>query len=245
MREGRARRLETAASLAAVLVLLGCSSFGMSRRPSTWFRSAAARASDPWKLPSTAYPTQRLYRVRYEGPEGRLGFKLTLYLEGEERFRMRAADGLGRRIWELDVDENDKALWLDHRNKMYCTLAAASDVAVVPLARLPLASLPKLLLGHLPSTPASDLRLTKASVYYRDGLGQLWNGGLSDGRLEWWTLVDQGEATTWWRREGEESVFVDLRGEQQVRWREIVREPLATGPAPLTIPEKYEDADCS
>lgn len=224
------------------LLLGGCVSLGAGRPPGGWFRGEAA--GRPWKMPPTAYPTQRLFRVKYEGPEGRLGFKLTLYLVGEERFRMRAADGLGRRIWELDVGDDDEAVWLDHRNEKYCMLAAASDVAVVPLARLPLVALPKLLLGQLPAAPASDLQLTKASVYYRDGLGQLWNGGLTNGHLDWWTLVDHGEATTWWRRDGEESVFVDLRGEQQLRWREIVREPLAEAPAPLAIPEGYEDAEC-
>jgi hypothetical protein len=182
--------------------------------------------------------------VKYEGPEGRLGFKLTLYLAGEERFRMRAADVLGRRIWELDVGEDDKALWLDHRNEKYCAVAAASEVAVVPLARLPLVSLPKLLLGQLPAAPASELQVTRVSVYYRDRLGQLWNGGLSDGRLEWWTLMDDGEAVSWWRRDGDESVFVDLRGEQQLRWREVVCEPLAAPLGPLEIPERYEDAEC-
>ena len=201
-------------------------------------------AGDPWTLPEAAYPTQRLFRVRYDGPQGRLGFKLTLYLEGEVRFLMRAADNVGRRIWELGVDENDEALWLDHRNKRYCVAAGASRVAVVPLARLPLASLPRLLLGHLPAPPVSDLQVTQESVYYRDVLGRLWNGGITDGKLDWWTQVDGGRAVSWWRREGEESIFVDLRGERQLRWREVVREPLAASPGPLEIPKKYTVADC-
>lgn len=221
--------------LLALTVTWGCATGGGAVP-----RWSGRQADEPWRLPPDAYPTQRLYRVKYEGPEGRAAFKLTLYLEGERQFRMQAADGLGRRIWELDVDRNDQALWLDHRGKRYCAAPGASQLAIVPLARLPLVALPKLLLGQLPATPASDLERGDGTVYFRDLRGRLWNGGLSDGRLEWWTQVEAGEAVTWWRREGDESVFVDLRGEQQVRWREVVREPLAEPVGPLEVPEKYE-----
>lgn len=199
---------------------------------------------DPWRLPPTAYPTQRLFRVEYDGPEGNLGFKLTLYLQAESQFRMRAADGLGRRVWELAVDENDEALWLDHRNEKYCVAPGASRLAIVPLARLPLVSLPRLLLGHLPAVPASGLRRSAEGVRFRDRRGQLWSGGLAGGRLEWWRLEEAGEPVTTWRREGDESVFVDRRGEQRLRWREVVRETLSEPPPPLAVPEKYERADC-
>ncbi len=206
---------------------------------------SAEKADKPWEIPPTAYPTQRLYRVKYDGPDGRVGFKLTLYLEAETDFRMRAADSLGRKVWDLAVGGDDEALWLDHRNKQYCVAPGASHLAIVPLARMPLVSLPKLLLGQLPAAPASELQQDEVSVHYRDLRGQLWNGGLADGRLQWWKLVEAGEAVTWWRRDGDESVFVDVRGDQQLRWREMVREPLVALPAPLAIPEKYKKAACS
>jgi hypothetical protein len=205
------------------------------------------RPAEPWRLPPDAYPTQRLYRVKYDGPDGHAAFKLTLYLEDEHRFRMQAADGLGRRLWELDVDALGDALWLDHRNRRYCAAPGASDLSLVPLARLPLVSLPKLLLGQLPTSPAADLRRGEDTVYYRDARGRLWNGGLTDGRLAWWTQVEAGEAVTSWRREGEDNVFVDRRGEQELRWREVVREPLAAPPRPLEVPAKYvrfDEASC-
>ena len=174
--------------LLVVLWCAGCASGGAGVLP--W--RSPERAEKPWEIPPDAYPTQRLYRVKYDGPDGRVGFKLTLYLEGETDFRMRAADSLGRKVWDLAVDENDEALWLDHRNKQYCVAPGASQLAIVPLARLPLVSLPKLLLGHLPATPASELRRDEASVHYRDLRGQVWDGGLTDGRLEWWKLVEAG-----------------------------------------------------
>lgn len=215
--------------------LSGCVSGGSV--PAEW---SGRPATEPWRLPADAYPTQRLYRVKYDGPEGRAAFKLTLYLEDEHRFRMQAADGLGRRLWELDVDAADDALWLDHRNKRYCAAPGASQLALVPLARLPLVSLPRLLLGQLPETPATDLRRGDDAVTYRDARGRLWNGGLTDGRLAWWAQGEAGEAVTRWRREGDENVFVDRRGQQELRWREVVREPLAEPPRRLEIPEKYE-----
>lgn len=235
----RAALSRLALSVVSLTLAAGCAASG---GVSPWIDVG----NDPWRLPATAYPTQRLFRVKYDGPQGHLGFKLTVYLQGETRFRMRAADGLGRRIWELAVDENDEALWLDHRNEQYCVAASASRLAIVPLARLPLVSLPKLLLGLLPAAPASGLERDAASVRYRDRRGQLWQGGLAGGRLEWWNLAAAGddEPAAWWRREGDESVFVDRRGEQQLRWREVVRETLVQPPAPLAIPEKYDQADC-
>ncbi|MCP4656872.1 MAG: hypothetical protein GY856_15790 [bacterium] len=232
-------RLRLTPLLVSVALVAGCSSFGrLSTLP------GSSSSEDPWEISAESYPTQRLYRVKYDGPEGRLGFKLTLYLEGEARFRMQAADSLGRKIWDLSVDESDRALWLDHRRKRYCQARGASRLALVPLAHLPLAALPKLLLGRMPATPAADLRRTKDVVSYLDARGQLWNGALADGRLQWWTLVEAGEAVTWWRRDGDAGIFGDLRGKVTLRWREVIREPLARMPARLEIPPRYGEGAC-
>lgn len=222
-----------------VMLLGGCASGG-----GTYVAPWLDRGDDPWRIPDTSYPTQRLYRVKYDGPQGKLGFKLTLYLEGEEEFRMQGADALGRKAWDLEVDADDRALWIDHRNREYCEASAASRLAIVPLARLPLVALPKLLLGRLPSRPAADLRRTATAVYYRDARGHLWNGGFVDDHLAWWTLVDGTETVSTWRLEEKESVFVDLEGEQRLRWREVVREPLKSVPLPLEVPSGYEVGGC-
>ena len=232
-------RLRLQPLVVSLALLAGCASSGSLSILPGW-----TSREDPWEIPGDSYPTQRLYRIKYDGPEGRLGFKLTLYLEGEALFRMQAADSLGRKIWDLSVDENDQALWLDHRHQRYCQSRGASRLGIVPLAYLPLVALPKLLLGRLPAVPAAELRRTRELLSYRDARGQLWNGGLVDGRLEWWTLVEAGEAVTWWRRNGDGGIFADVRGKVNLRWREVIREPLLRPPARLEIPPQYGEGAC-
>lgn len=224
----------------AVLALAACASGG-SRLASFFY---VDKGDEPWEIPADSYATQSLYRVRYDGPEGRLSFKLTLYLVDKNRFRMRAADGLGRKLWDLAVDADDQALWLDHRNKEYCEARGASRLAIVPLARLPLVALPRLLLGRMPAPPASELKRSAVGVAFRDARGQLWNGGLEDGRLLWWTLVENGQAVTWWRQEDGEGIFTDLVGHQKLIWREVVHEALRNSPGPLRVPEPYREGAC-
>ena len=238
-------RLLVAAALVLATATLLLASGGCATGSLPSFLSLRDRGDEPWEIPETAYPTQRLYRVRYDGPDGRIGFKLTLYLENAQVFRMRAADSLGRKVWDLAVDETDRALWLDHRNKLYCEARGAGHLALVPLANLPLASLPKLLLGRLPSEPASGLLRSPTAFQYLDARGQQWSGAfLEDGSLSFWTLYEESEAVSWWRRENGESVFVDLRGSLQLHWRELVREPLASKPKAVQVPERYREAAC-
>lgn len=232
-------RLRLTPLVVSLALLAGCSLSGRLA-----ILPGRTSSVDPWKIPEESYPTQRLYRIKYDGPEGRLGFKLTLYLESQAHFRMQAADSLGRKIWDLSVDETDRALWLDHREKRFCQARGASRLGIVPLAHLPLVALPKLLLGRMPAVPAADLRRTKEVVSYRDARGQLWNGGLVDGRLEWWTLVEAGEAVTWWRGDGDTGFFADGPGKVNLHWREVIREPLARPPAPLEIPPHYGEGAC-
>ena len=215
----------------------GCATTGGS-----FFGSSAA--AEPWRLPPDAYPSQRLYRVSYNGPEGDVGFKLTLYLEAEEKYRMSASD-LGRKLWSLSVDGQGEAVWLDHRRKQYCRASAASELRFLPLADLPLASLPKLLLGRLPAVPAADLAQGERAVSFLDARGFRWNGQLEDGQLAWWTLLDSGEAIVWWRREERGGVFTDRPGKREVRWREVVAEQLEEPLGELEVPARFEPGECA
>ena len=199
---------------------------------------------EPWELPAEAYPTQRLFRVKYEGPEGKASFKLTLYLQAAERYRMAAADGLGRKLWTLDLDQGGQALWLDHRQEAWCS-TVGDRLDFVPLARLPLVALPRLLLGRVPAVPAGLVqRSGEGHFTYSDRSGQSWNGSTRDGQLEWWSLGEGDGAVAWWRREEEGGSFVHREKAQQVRWEETVREPLASALEELQIPRGYAERDC-
>ena len=224
-----------------VVSLVSCTTGTSLLRPSP----APEKAG--WQLPSDAFPTQRLYRVHYDGPEGKLGFRLTLYLMAESHYRMEASDTLGRRVWSLAVDPDDRAVWLDHRNETYCRTFGRKGQSFVPIAHLPLAALPRLILGRLPAPPANErqAQLGGGKLAYVDAAGQTWNGQLgTDGRLAWWSLVEDGEAVAWWRFVEGESIFSDRRGGQQVRWREQVRESLARPAEPLAVPDGYRQGVC-
>ncbi len=207
---------------------------------------------EPWQMPEGAYPSQRLYRVKYRGPEGEAGFKLTLYLEAEAKYRMLAAD-LGRKLWSLYVDASPReesggaageAVWLDYRRKEYCRVGAAGALRFVPLADLPLVSLPRLLLGLMPADPAASLNRAETRVSFLDSRGYRWDGVLSGQQLEWWSLLEAGETIAWWRREDGGGVFSDSRGQQEVRWREVVSEPLESPLAAPEIPARFGEGAC-
>ncbi len=230
--------------------VLGCATVsGWTRSQaerSTLSPAALAEAGQPWTLPADALATQRLYRVKYDGPEGKLNFKLTLYLEAADRYRLLAADPLGRKLWELSLEPGDQAVLIDHRGKRYCQHNSANLLTVVPLARLPLLALPQLLLGRLPAKPAAELQLSETTASYRDAQGQLWQAGLERGRLQWWSLVEAGQAIAWWRpaEDGAGGIFSDRRGQQQVRWREVIQEQLMAPLERPEVPPKYELGDC-
>lgn len=200
---------------------------------------------DPWTWPADAFPTQRLYRAKYDGPEGRLGFKLTLYLESAERYRLQAVDLVGRKVWELDLDGEGGALLIDHRNQRFCRMDRAGELTMAPLGRFPLVAIPRLLLGLLPADPAREVQIEGETLSYRDDSGQLWQASWQDGQLAWWTLGEAGDPLAYWRREdGIGGIFSDRRGQQQLRWNETVREGLPQSLDRPQIPASYEFGSC-
>lgn len=204
--------------------------------------------AEPWQLAAEDFPSQRLYRVHYEGPEGKLSFKLVLQLLGRSHFRMQAADGLGRKLWVLRLEPDGRALWINHREGSYCRTDGDAGLAWIPLTRLPLEGLPRLLLGRLPATPAGDLRQLEDRLSYLDRQGQTWVGTLRGGLVDRWTLLGAGEPAAWWQRDDDSkpgAIFSDRRGQQQVRWRQVVHEHLAQAPEADPVPEDYRlQNDC-
>lgn len=232
-----ARQIAGAALLAFGLLALGCLPPG---RPAMLPKEGA-----PWEIAPTAQMSQHLYRISYQGPEGKLSFKLTLYFGDATRFRMDGADTVGRRLFSLELQTGGAALWLDHRNEEYCRLAAADLPRALPLARLPLEALPRLLFGRMPATPAGQLSLEADKVSYLDAAGRSWNGVLdAEGRLASWTVKEGEESVAWWTRQGGEGIYSDRKAGLQVRIVEQVAEKLATLPAPIVIPEKYRENVC-
>ncbi len=249
-------------SLMVTSLLSGCASspsVGTSVTPTDAGRSSVLtrwRGKDqptPWLLPADAYPSQRLYRMRYQGPENKVSFRLTLYLVAEGHYRMEAADTLGRKAWSLGVTPGERNIFLDHRNKQYCASRGDGGQSFVPLAHLPLSALPQLVLGYIPATPSGEVVYGEGKMVFTDTDGHRWNAqeppsgevelSASEG-LAWWSLEIEGEAVAWWRRIDNESIFSDRRGGQQVRWQEQVREPYDGELQLLDIPSNYREGVC-
>jgi hypothetical protein len=215
---------------------------------------APAPATAPWEIPPELLASQRLYRVRYQGPEGEGGLRLTLWLATPERYRARAVDLLGRPLWSLAVD-GDGGLWVDHRAEVFCRLrgrADLSDLAGLSLAPFPLAALPPLLLGRLPAPPAPGTEPAPGggTIEYRDAEGRRWTAALAGGAAPTsWALWGEsgggGALLTWLAAADGEAVLSDRAAGMQLRWRQVVAEALAGPPGAGEPPAGYREATCT
>lgn len=195
-------------------------------------------------MPAAELASQRLYRVRYQGPEGDGSLRLTLRLAAPDRFELSAADPLGRARWSLRLD-GDRARVVDHERREYCRTGSSLRVPEVALAELPVESLPRVLLGRLPVPPPAA-RASAAEIDFRDQRGRRWTARLDEGAPASWTLWEAGEPLLWWQPQPRGGVLSHRRG-AQFRWRETVAEPLAAGPSALgpgAPPEGYREVEC-
>jgi hypothetical protein len=203
----------------------------------------AADGAAPWQIPPAAFGSQRLYRVSYSGPRGEGSFRLTLRLAAAERYQVMAVDPIGRALWSLDV-EADRGLWLDHRNRGYCSFNGSFDVADVPLAPFPLLALPALLLGRLPAEPAAAPQVKGRELTYRDGQERRWTARLAGDQVESWTLWEESRPVVLWVHREDWSILSDRAQGAQVRWKEVLAEKLPRSLTALAIPQGFEEEDC-
>lgn len=222
--------------LLAVVVAAGCSQTPAPRLP------VAGLA--PWEVPEAAFGTQRLYRARYDGPDGEGSFNLTLRLASRERYQAAAVHSLGKKLWSLDV-AGDRALWLDHRAEAYCLLAETLDLGGGRLLPLPVEAFPALLLGRLPEPPAAPVRQAGSELTVPGADGRTWIARVDGGQVRRWLLEEAGRPTVWWRLEDGEALLSDRERGVQLAWREVVAEPLAAEPERLEPPLSYRLADCT
>ena len=235
----------------AALLLL--SLLGVALGACTGHRPAAtppgAAAAPPWELPPGAYPSQRLFRLHYDGSEGEGALRLVLRLAEPGRYRLTVADRLGRPLYTLDHAPGAAAgagILVDHRERRFCPLTPDLRLEELPLGPAAIGSLPAVLLGRLPAPPRPGERANAAAaeLSYVDAEGRRWSAQLEAGAPRSWTLWLEGEPAVWWRRSGADSMLSDRRRGVQMSWREVGREPLAQAlPAPAP-PEGYAPGVC-
>lgn len=208
--------------------------------------SSGASDLAAWEIPGVELETQRLFRVEAESPEGVARLRLVLRLVDPGAFELVAAETFGRPVWTLFVGDG-RALWLDHRGRRFCELAAEGEaVAPPPFRAAPFSALPAILLGRLPTAPSGPVAVAAPGLEYRDGGGRRIAAVLERGEVRSWTLTDAGgEAPRlWWRRDGVASV---LRGRQPpvvLRWEQAVVEPLLARPRRPAVPSGFEAGGC-
>jgi hypothetical protein len=239
-------------AVALPAALAGCATARPPVAPLSGLTASGPAAA--WRVPAEALGSQRLYRVHYDGPDGEGSLRVTLRLTAADRYRAQAADALGRSVWSLEVTGQD-AVWIDHRQRRACRLRGEVSLAGLPLAPFPLPALPPLLLGRLPAAPAPDRPPQEGPVAtggdgtaltFHDRRGRRWTAELVDGAPVRWALWDEdaGRPRVTWLRQGGEAVLTDLEAGVQIRWREVVVEPLAEAPPPLAVPPGYTSDAC-
>ena len=226
-----------AALLTFSILLAGCAS-APGPRPVPGHGAAA------WEIPAPVLHTQRLYRVHYSGPEGEGSFKVTLRLTAPERYQIQAVDPVGRSLWSLDV-AHSRGLFLNHRNRSSCVYEGSFDLSGVALGPFPLLTLPSLLVGRVPSLPSEPPQQHGSQVSFHDAAGRVWTAVLgSDGVVQSWTLAEGGAPSIWWVRSEDWAILSDRERNVQVRWREVLHEPLDGEPVPLETPSGYRTGPC-
>jgi hypothetical protein len=153
-------------------------------------------------------------------------------------------DPVGRSLWSLDVSHS-RGLFLNHRNRTSCLFEGSFDLSGVALGPFPLLTLPSLLVGRVPSTPSEPPQQQGGQISFHDAAGRVWTavaGG--DGVIQSWTLAEGGAPSIWWVRSDDWAILSDRERNVQLRWREVLREPLSGEPAALESPSGYRSGPC-
>jgi hypothetical protein len=200
--------------------------------------TAAAGSAAPWELPAGAVPSQRLFQGAYQGPEGSGSFRATLRLAASDRFRLDASDRFGRLLWTVAVD-GPRSWWIDHRAGIWCPDLSRLVLPGLGAALVPASALPTILLGAVPARPAGESG-GSADLELRDDAGRRWTAVVEGGRLSAWTLWEGDQPLWWWRRQGEGGILSQRRG-RQLRWQQVIVEPLQETLGPPTIPDGYPE----
>ena len=239
--------------------LSGCASTGPGREP-VLRTGRPAQAAAPWEIPEAEWRTQRIVRMRYEGPEGSGTLRLVLRFEGPDSFHVSASDRLGRRWWDLNVREG-RALVLWVRERTFCRYAGDLEIPALSLGPVPARAVAALLMGRLPAPPA-DARVWKETAVpgapdrgveldFEDRRGRRWTTEApTAGPNRWtptrWTLWSGDRARASWRADVDGMArLVESDTGLELRWTQPrpATELAAPLPAPA-VPPGYRPGVC-
>lgn len=244
------RTFVPAVGLIAGLFFLACASAPQSRTDRSSASRPPSRAGEPGRplsaqLADGDFPTQRLFRFRYEGPEGSGSGRLTLRLQSPQRFEIAVADSFGRAVWTLGA-EAELGLLVDHRQRTVCSLDSGVTLSRFLPGPVPLRAVPALLLGRLPVSGVSASS-GEGRSRVTDDVGREWVvREAEDGTLAAWTMWVDGEPAAWWQRlAGGEMLLSERNKGVQLRWRQTLSEALTDSLPALRPPTDYRPGDCT
>jgi hypothetical protein len=221
----------------AAAVLTGCLS--CAGRSTTILTAPSAVDALPGLEPEDCL-TQRMLRVRFQGRDARVSFRVILRLVDAGHYQLSAVDPLGRALWALEYKSPD-VHFVNYRNLLECRTSGSVVISAVALETLPVADLSAILVGRLPAAVVSA-RLTESGRYV-DSLGRQWSVLRDERELLGWTLW-KGETPLLWFQHLEEGGILSHRGGGQFRWRETLKEALGGIPAPLSQPKGLRTVSC-
>lgn len=187
------------------------------------------------------FPSQRVFRVRYQGGGEQGSFRVILRFESPTRYRLSALNPVGRPLWEVDYAEPRTAIF-DHRNRVTCVAEGPVAVEAASLSVVPVDDLPAVLLGRLPASLREGGTLAGRHRWV-DGRGRRWSVETAAGRVEAWTLWQDDRPLAWYRRLDDGGMLSHRLGEQ-FRWQQTVSEPLPTPLPHLEVPPAWQRRPC-
>jgi hypothetical protein len=100
-----------------------------------------------------------------------------------------------------------------------------------------------MLLGVLPARPPEPgaAAAGDGEIEVPDAAGRRWRATLAGGRVTAWTVAEGDQPVWWWRRQGKGGILSQRQG-RQLRWQEVVAEPLRGELSPRAIPAGYRES---
>ena len=216
------------AVLAGVSWLIGCASAGPTREILPVADTGGTGAALPWEIPRAEWGTQRIVKMRYDGPEGDGTLNLALRFESPDRFHVEASDRLGRRWWDLNVlDGRALVLWV--RERTFCRYRGDLEIPALSLGPVPAGAVAALLLLRLPAPPV-DQAVAETTAAAGSGVVELdfedrwdrrWTAVTTPSAPRSWTLHRGARTRATWRIDADGMArLVEPEAGLELRWRQ-------------------------
>lgn len=240
-------------ALACLPWLIGCASTGPTREVLPAGNTGGTGAALPWEIPGAEWGTQRILKMQYDGPEGDGTLNLALRFESPDRFHVEASDRLGRRWWDLNVQDG-RALVLWVRERTFCRYRGDLEIPALSLGPVPAGAVAALLLLRLPAPPVdravaettAALGPRVVELDFEDRWGRRWTVVTTASAPRSWTLHGGARTRASWRVDSDGmSRLVEPEAGLELRWRQNrPAKPLRSALRAPEVPDGFAPGVC-